>query len=155
MAYNELYHHGVKGMKWGVRRTPAQLGHKPRRKRMGISTLFRKKKRVVRRIPDQPVQTQPIKRKKTISEMSDDEIKARIARMDLENLYKQKLSQVNPPKESAAKKFVLEILRDSSKTALKNVTTQMMYNGTAWAVNTLSGEQLVNTNNKKKKEEKA
>ena len=23
-----LYHHGVKGMKWGIRRTPAQLGHK-------------------------------------------------------------------------------------------------------------------------------
>ncbi len=25
---NELYHHGIKGMKWGVRRTPEQLGHK-------------------------------------------------------------------------------------------------------------------------------
>ena len=24
----ELYHYGVKGMKWGIRRTPAQLGHK-------------------------------------------------------------------------------------------------------------------------------
>lgn len=24
----ELYHYGVKGMKWGVRRTPEQLGHK-------------------------------------------------------------------------------------------------------------------------------
>lgn len=24
----ELYHHGIKGMKWGIRRTPAQLGHK-------------------------------------------------------------------------------------------------------------------------------
>ncbi len=24
--YNELYHHGIKGQKWGVRRTPAQLG---------------------------------------------------------------------------------------------------------------------------------
>ena len=23
----ELYHYGVKGMKWGVRRTPEQLGH--------------------------------------------------------------------------------------------------------------------------------
>lgn len=25
---NELYHYGVKGMKWGVRRSPEQLGHR-------------------------------------------------------------------------------------------------------------------------------
>ena len=24
----QLYHHGIKGMKWGVRRTKAQLGHR-------------------------------------------------------------------------------------------------------------------------------
>lgn len=28
---SELYHHGIKGMKWGIRRTPEQLGHKPTR----------------------------------------------------------------------------------------------------------------------------
>ena len=24
----ELYHHGIKGQKWGIRRTAAQLGHR-------------------------------------------------------------------------------------------------------------------------------
>lgn len=24
---NAIYHYGVKGMRWGIRRTPAQLGH--------------------------------------------------------------------------------------------------------------------------------
>lgn len=28
MTDNELYHHGIKGQKWGIRRTPEQLGHR-------------------------------------------------------------------------------------------------------------------------------
>lgn len=34
---NELYHHGVKGMKWGVRRTKEQLGYKISSKRKKLS----------------------------------------------------------------------------------------------------------------------
>ena len=33
MENMELTHHGVKGMRWGVRRTPAQLGHKVAKKK--------------------------------------------------------------------------------------------------------------------------
>lgn len=30
---NSMMHYGIKGMRWGVRRTDAQLGHRPKRKR--------------------------------------------------------------------------------------------------------------------------
>ena len=33
----ELYHYGVKGMKWGVRRTPEQLGHRPSKSKQSPS----------------------------------------------------------------------------------------------------------------------
>lgn len=36
--HSELYHHGVKGMKWGVRRTPEQLGH--RKRKQSISKMY-------------------------------------------------------------------------------------------------------------------
>lgn len=52
----ELYHHGIKGMKWGIRRTPAQLGR-----------LTKKDDRWVKRNSDKITQKA---KKKTSKEMS-------------------------------------------------------------------------------------
>ena len=65
---NELYHHGILGMKWGVRRTPEQLG-------------YRKESR----------------KRKEVSSMSDSELRDRINRLQMERQY-ESLSKKKPGK---------------------------------------------------------
>lgn len=45
--HNELYHHGIKGQKWGVRRTPEQLGHR-KKSETDKSTTKEKAKKVAK-----------------------------------------------------------------------------------------------------------
>lgn len=121
MENNELKHYGILGMKWGIRRSPAQLGHKPSSSsksspnRNGPSKISRPKK-----LKKASSKVEAPK-KKTISEMSEEELNKMIDRMRLEKTYKQLISELNPQKTSKGKQFVLRVLEKSGE----NIATQL------------------------------
>lgn len=96
-----LMHYGVKGMKWGVRRKKTTT----------------------------PKKTDPPKKK--VSEMTDEELREKINRMDLERRYKEALASTMPkPKEkSRARKLVEDILFNSASNIGTQSVTYVMGKG--------------------------
>lgn len=101
---NELYHYGVKGMKWGVRRyqnkdgTLTAAGRK--RRSQDVAKLADKNERTARK--------QDLKNRRT---MSDAQLKKKIERLELEAKYKR-LSEQDL---AAGRSCVRDILKTSGK----------------------------------------
>ncbi len=114
-----LRHHGVKGMKWGVRRKP---------KRLGRSGKIKENIAV------------PGKKTKSLKELSDDELRSRISRLEMEKKYKDLMRSDNQIKVSKGKAFVMDVLEKSGK----NIATQTVTYVLGTGVNKAAGKEIVN-----------
>lgn len=168
----ELYHHGVKGQRWGVRRYQNKDGsltsYGKKRYAKELAKLEAEKKRVrqqeqtakkMKKLDDmrkdiderkkalksddtpeptkQPkAQTTPQKRK--LSELSNEEIQAKIDRMNLENKYKElaqeRIDAVSKKEVSKGRKFAEEVIEKAGK----NIATQTV----AWGMGTATNKVI-------------
>lgn len=175
---NELYHHGVKGMRWGVRRYQNSDGSLTAagRKRYGTKTNFEKvqqakkkaaaanspeakakrkadertekevqkymrkasgkkvKDTIGKKTDDGKSETAP--KKKSVSDMSDEELNQVVRRMQLEQQY----SSLKPDKFSAGKEFVDKVLLPAASEAGKNLLREFIIK---------QGKELMGLNEKK------
>lgn len=149
---NYLEHHGIKGMKWGVRRTKAQLGYKigfrKKKKDSGDgkddNSSRQNKKTVSKKVTSK-------KKSKSVKDMSDEELLAKIRRLEMEKRYRDLL----PKDISKGKKFTSRVINNMVLPAAEDVGKQLIKSAMAKVANDkvtikIGSEYKVYTNNKKK-----
>lgn len=147
-----LSHHGILGMKWGIRRyqnkdgSLTAAGRKKAVKMRSDYTKLTSKK--LRRHPESVKNTNTSK-EKSIKDMSNDEIRQKIDRIKLE----KELSSLTPKHISRGKRMVDSVMNKMVIPAAEDVGKQFIKSKMTDVMNksfNLEGDLKIYTNNKKK-----
>lgn len=111
---NVLQHHGILGQKWGVRRTPAQLGHVTAKKNSSseskVSSNNTSDQTKAKKTPGKAVKRSTV--------MSDDELRQRINRLNMEEQYDNLVARQKVRGTGTAKKLLGEAMENLGRKAL-------------------------------------
>ena len=147
MSSNELTHHGIKGMRWGVRRYQNKDGSLTKAGRKKMAKLDKEYSKLTgrKRNTESP--------STRVSKMTDDEIRARINRINLERDYLDLINnQDSINKQSKGKGFIKTVRSDVIKPVAIDLGRQALKSGGVKILNNLvkNPELKLYTNNKKK-----
>ena len=149
MSSNELTHHGIKGMRWGVRRYQNKDGTLTKAGRKKMAKLDKEYSKLTGQNRNRNTESPNTR----LSKMTDDEIRKRINRINLEKEYIDLIkNQDSIKKQEEGKGFIKTVRSDVIKPVAIDLGRQALKSGGVKMLNTLvkNPELKLYTNNKKK-----
>lgn len=124
---DELYHYGVLGMKWGVRRYQNKDGSLTAKGKKRYSSDASKS--------DKKEDAKP--KKKSVSEMSDEELTKAIKRLEIEKRYRDLTKESRQSEISKGRAFANRVIEKIGENTLTNLGTQVANHVIGNAINSL------------------